>query len=121
MKRSYKEKTTTFLSPFRFCLSATKIETTISSYLLADHNLYIYYVLRLFRLLKSFHLKLLVIFNNPVHWLLCSHYCVVGLHGNHVNGNLDEHNLSPCIRIIVLYAVTNFTGCYGIGLVMQIW
>lgn len=29
------------------------------------------------------------------------HSChVVGLHGNHVNGDSDGHNLSPCIRII---------------------
>lgn len=76
--------------------------------------------LRLFKLFKSFNLKLLVIFNKPVHWLLRSHYCVVGLHGNHVNGNLDGHNLSPCIRIIVLYVVTNFRGCYVMGLIMQI-
>lgn len=56
---------------------------------------------RLFRLFESFILKLLIICNNPGTGFFVHSCHVVGLHGNRVNGNLDGHNLSPYIKIIV--------------------
>ncbi len=53
------------------------------------------------RQFKGFKLKLLIIFNNPGTGFFVHSCHVVGLHGNHVNGNLDGHNLSPYIKIIV--------------------
>lgn len=58
-------------------------------------------LIRLSGLFKSFNFKLLVIFNNSGIGFFVHSCHVVGLHGNHVNGNLDGHNLTPYIKIIV--------------------